>query len=97
LRRPGVIAGIAVAIPALALWRLAPSHDLRLKQLTFDLGFAGWPALSSDGKMVAEASGRDGGGNPGSSPVRLHISDPSRPFTRRRDSRVPLHACPRRH
>ena len=82
MRRPGLIVGIAVAILAVTLWRLTqpvPPHDLRLTELTFDAGFAGWPAISADGGKVAYASDGGGGGNldlyvqqvPGGHPVRL--------------------------
>ena len=66
MRPRSVIAGIAVLILALALWRFTEhgqSQELRLTQLTFDPGLTGWPAISSDGQMFAYASNRDTGGN----------------------------------
>lgn len=66
MRPRSIIAGIAVLILALALWRLTErgqSPELQLTQLTFDPGLTGWPAISSDGRMFAYASDRDTGGN----------------------------------
>jgi len=66
MRKRNVIAGIAFAILAVALWRLTqpvPSHEFLLTQLTFDPGFTGFPAISPDGRMLAYASDRDTGGN----------------------------------
>jgi Tol biopolymer transport system component len=82
LRNRSAIAGIALLILAVALWRFvqpASTYDLRLTPLTFDTGLTGWPAISPDGRMLAYASDADTGANleiyikpvSGGSPVRL--------------------------
>jgi tricorn protease len=91
LRNRSAIVGIAIAILAVALWRFvqpAPASEFRLKQLTFDTGFTGSPAISPDGRMLAYASDRDSSNlslyvQPvhGGAPVRLsggvNCSEPS--------------------
>ncbi len=62
-----------------------PGKESELVKLTFDTGFAGVPALSANGKLLAYASDRDEAGNldiwvqqteTGAQPVRL-TSDPA--------------------
>jgi dipeptidyl aminopeptidase/acylaminoacyl peptidase len=52
---------------AMAVWFLErrgpPPQPLQLKQLTFDAGLALHPAISADGKYIAYASDRGGGGD----------------------------------
>ena len=52
------------AVLWLAILQLQPSgrHAPVLRRLTSDAGFTGYPAVSQDGKWIAFASDRSGGG-----------------------------------
>ena len=72
-RAPGVAATAALLVSATlaVVWWLTretkpaptPQSQYRMRSLTSDSGFTGYPAFSPDGKLVAYASDRAGGGN----------------------------------
>jgi len=63
----GIALGLIVALGFWLAWRPRPSprpfSESRLQQITSDLGFTGFPALSRDGKLLAYASDRSEQGN----------------------------------
>jgi Tol biopolymer transport system component len=63
-----LLAAAAAAAGTIAFWRPGvppPLTGLDLTQLTYDAGYSGTPALSSDGTLLAFASDRGGEGNLG--------------------------------
>ena len=78
---------LACALAGALLWRSRPavSKGLKLRQLTQDSGFTGYPAISPDGKLIAYASDRAGNAgldiwvqqlSRGAQPIRL-TKDPA--------------------
>ena len=81
---------LACVLAGVLVWRSRPavSNGLKLRQLTQDSGFTGYPAISPDGKLIAYASDRAGNAgldiwvqqlSRGSQPIRL-TKDPADEF-----------------
>jgi eukaryotic-like serine/threonine-protein kinase len=93
-RSPLVVAtlGVLLALVGVAAWMMRPrpggstvEPSLKLRQLTQDAGLTAYPAISSDGKLIAYASDRAGDGgldiwvqqlSRGAKPIRL-TKDPA--------------------